>query len=79
MRAFVESRPWFLAIRSGDAAGPYLGDYRRSFVRVDSARLYDLARGSGGRTHELSVMPDRAGGGVYGFEFADACIATRLP
>ena len=37
MRAFVESRPWFLAIRSGDAAGPYLGDYRRSFVRVDPA------------------------------------------
>ena len=51
----------------------------RSFVEVGSARLYDLARDSGDKPHELDVIPDRAGGGVYGFEFADACIATELP
>jgi hypothetical protein len=54
-------------------------DDGRSFVDVDSARLYDLARDVGDRPHELSLYPDRPGGGVYGFEFADACIATRLP
>lgn len=54
-------------------------DDGRSFVNVDSSRLYDLARDSGRKPHELYVMPDRAGGGVYGFQFADACIATRLP
>lgn len=54
-------------------------DDGRSFVDVDSARLYDLARDVGDRPHELYVMPDHAGGGVYGFQFADACIATRLP
>ena len=54
-------------------------DDGRSFVAVDSARLYDLARDPADKTHELFVMPDRAGGGVYGFEFADSCIATKLP
>jgi hypothetical protein len=54
-------------------------DDGRSFVEVDSTRLYDLARDSGDRPHELDLIPGRAGGGVYGFEFADACIATRLP
>jgi hypothetical protein len=54
-------------------------DDGRSFVEVDAPRLYDLARDSGDKPHELSVLPGRAGGGVYGFEFADACIATRLP
>ena len=54
-------------------------DDGRSFVPVDSARLYDLARDSGDKPHELYVMPEEAGSGVYGFEFADACIATQLP
>ena len=51
----------------------------RSFVEVRSARLYDLVRDSGDRPHELDLIPDRAGGAVYGFEFADACIAGNLP
>ena len=54
-------------------------DDGRSFVEVDSARLYDLVRDSDDATHELYVMPGGAGGGVYGFQFADACIATNLP
>jgi hypothetical protein len=54
-------------------------DDGRSYVAVDSERLYDLVRDSGNRPHELYVMPDRAGGGVYGFQFADACTATKLP
>ena len=56
-----------------------IDDDGRSFVEVDSARLYDLARDPGDRPHELYVMPDRTGGGVYGFQFGDACIATKLP
>ncbi len=55
-----------------------IDDDGRSFVTVDSARLYDLARDPGDKPHELYVMPDHAGGGVYGFQFADSCIATQL-
>ena len=54
-------------------------DDGRSFVEVDSARLYDLVRDSGDKPHELYVMPDHPGGGVYGFQFADSCISTKLP
>ena len=54
-------------------------DDGRSYVEVDAPRLYDLVRDSGEKAHELVLMPGRAGGGVYGFEFADACIATKLP
>jgi hypothetical protein len=54
-------------------------DDGRSFVTVDSARLYDLVRDPGDKPHELYVMPDHAGGGVYGFQFADSCISTKLP
>ncbi|MFI5361970.1 MAG: hypothetical protein ACHQ49_08385 [Elusimicrobiota bacterium] len=54
-------------------------DDGRSFVQVDAARLYDLARDSGDKPHELDLIPDRAGGAVHGFEFADACIASALP
>ena len=54
-------------------------DDGRSYVDVDAARLYDLTRDSGDRPHELYVIPGRAGGGVYGFQFADACVATKLP
>lgn len=54
-------------------------DDGRSFVEVSSPRLYDLIRDTGEKPHELYVEPDRAGGGVYGFQFADACIATQLP
>ena len=54
-------------------------DDGRSFVTVASPRLYDLVRGSGEKPHELDVSPERAGSGIYGFEFADGCIATELP
>jgi hypothetical protein len=54
-------------------------DDGRSFVEVSSPRLYDLIRDNGSSAHELYVEPDRTGGGVYGFEFADACVATQLP
>ena len=54
-------------------------DDGRSYVEAASARLYDLIHDSGERPHELYVEPDRGGGGVYGFQFADACIATKLP
>ena len=54
-------------------------DDGRSFVEVTTPRLYDLIRDTGDRAHELYVEPDRTGGGVYGFQFADACIATKLP
>jgi len=54
-------------------------DDGRSFVEVTSPRLYDLIHDSGDKPHELYVEPDHAGGGVYGFQFADACVATKLP
>jgi len=54
-------------------------DDGRSFVEVSSPRLYDLIRDTGDKPHELYVEPDRPGGGVYGFQFADACVATKLP
>jgi len=54
-------------------------DDGRSFVDVSAARLYDLIHDSGDRPHELYVEPDHTGGGVYGFQFADACVATKLP
>jgi hypothetical protein len=54
-------------------------DDGRSYVAANAARLYDLARDSGDRLHELSVIPDAAGSGVHGFSFADGCAAAALP
>jgi len=54
-------------------------DDGRSFVVVEQERLYDLARDTGERPHELYVIPETRGGGVYGFAFADACTAAKLP
>jgi hypothetical protein len=54
-------------------------DDGRSFVTVASPRLYDLVRGSADKPHELDLAPERDGSGIYGFEFADSCIATDLP
>lgn len=56
-----------------------IDDDGRSFVVVEQARLYDLAHDPGDRPHELYVIPETKGGGVYGFAFADACTATKLP
>ncbi|MDE2489211.1 MAG: redoxin domain-containing protein [Elusimicrobia bacterium] len=54
-------------------------DDGRSYVTVREERLYDLARARGEQPHMLAVIPDRRGGGVFGFQFADACLATDLP
>lgn len=55
-------------------------DDGRSYVLADEPRLYDLARDSGKpREHELQVLPEGKGGGVFGFSFADRCLATSLP
>jgi len=54
-------------------------DDGRSFVLADDERIYDLAHDAGDKPHELYVIPEIKGGGVYGFSFADACTATQLP
>lgn len=56
-----------------------IDDDGRSFVVAEQARLFDLAHDTGERPHELYVVPETKGGGVYGFSFADACTATKLP
>ena len=53
-------------------------DDGRSYVEATSARLFDLIHDTGDKPHELYVEPDHSGGGVYGFQFADACVATQL-
>ena len=54
-------------------------DDGRSYVPVRASRLYDLARDPEGRTHELIVIPEKKGGGIFGFSFADRCTLTKLP
>jgi hypothetical protein len=51
----------------------------RSFIPVDDLRLYDVVKGSAGKTHELTVIPEKKDSGIYGFSFADACTTTELP
>lgn len=50
----------------------------RSFVPVDSPRLYDLARDPSVSAHELYLFPDKRGASVRGFSFADACVVAPL-
>jgi hypothetical protein len=50
----------------------------RSFVLADDERLYDLAHDAGDKPHELYLIPEGAGAGVYGFSFADACTTAAL-
>ncbi|OGR98377.1 MAG: hypothetical protein A2V88_16065 [Elusimicrobia bacterium RBG_16_66_12] len=54
-------------------------DDGRSFVLAESPSLYDLTRDPSGRPHELSLIPDSKGAGIYGFSFADSCLAADLP
>ena len=54
-------------------------DDGRSYVQADGERLYDLVHDNGDKPHELYVIPEGKGGGIYGFTFADACTATQLP
>ncbi|UPT74704.1 MAG: hypothetical protein M0D55_02980 [Elusimicrobiota bacterium] len=51
----------------------------RSFVVLDTARLYDLTRDSIFTAHELYLIPDRKGAAVHGFSFSDNCVVTTLP
>jgi hypothetical protein len=51
----------------------------RSFVVIDSPRLYDLTRDSIFTPHELFLSPERAGVAIHGFSFSDACVVTTLP
>lgn len=54
-------------------------DDGRSFVVLDTPRLYDLTRESIHVPHELFLIPDRQGAVVHGFSFSDACVVTTLP
>lgn len=54
-------------------------DDGRSFVDVDALRLYDLTRDPAEKPHELYILPEKKGGGVYGFSFANSCTVTQLP
>lgn len=51
----------------------------RSYVVVDSARLYDLTRENIFTPHELFLIPDRKGASVHGLSFSDNCVVTTLP
>lgn len=54
-------------------------DDGRSFVELDETRLYDLVRDPADRPHELYLIPDRRGAGIFGASFSDACSVTDLP
>ena len=54
-------------------------DDGRSFVPVETARLYDLVRDPDGRPHELYIIPERKDSGVYGLSFPDSCTVTNIP
>ena len=54
-------------------------DDGRSFVQLDMPRLYDLTRDPSASPHELYLIPDRKGAGIYGFSFSDKCLVTALP
>lgn len=54
-------------------------DDGRSFVVLDSPRLYDLTRDSIFTAHELFLMPEQRGATVHGLSFSDACLVTTLP
>jgi hypothetical protein len=54
-------------------------DDGRSYVVLDSPRLYDLTRDSIFTPHELFLIPDRQGATVHGMSFSDACVVTALP
>lgn len=54
-------------------------DDGRSFVVLDSPRLYDLTRDSVFTPHELFLIPERQGATIHGLSFSDACVVTTLP
>jgi hypothetical protein len=54
-------------------------DDGRSYVVVDSPRLYDLTRESVFTPHELLLIPERKSASIHGFSFSDNCVVTTLP
>ncbi len=54
-------------------------DDGRSFVTLDTPRLYDLTRDSIHASHELFLIPERQGTTIHGLSFSDACVVTTLP
>ena len=54
-------------------------DDGRSYVVLDTPRLYDLTRDSVFTPHELFLIPDRQGAAIHGLSFSDACVVTTLP
>jgi hypothetical protein len=67
-------------LHEGDAGRDVrFDDDGRSYVDVAAPRLYDLVRDDAGQPHELFVLPEQRGSGVYGFTFADSCLVTDLP
>jgi hypothetical protein len=67
-------------LHSGDAGRDVRFDEDgRSYVPVDSPRLYDLVREDSTQGHQLFVLPDAAGSALNGVSFADSCLVTDLP
>jgi len=54
-------------------------DDGRSYITLDTPRLYDLTRESVHTAHELFLIPERQGTTVHGLSFSDACVVTTLP
>lgn len=54
-------------------------DDGRSFIQADVERLYDVIRDPASKIHQLDIIPEHKGAGVYGFTFADECTALTLP
>lgn len=54
-------------------------DDGRSFITLDTPRLYDLTRESFHTAHELFLIPERQGATIHGLSFSDACVITTLP
>ena len=50
----------------------------RPYMRVDTPRLYHVARGLGPSEHTLRFFPDEAGLTIYAFSFG-ACLAAPAP
>lgn len=51
----------------------------RSLVDAKEFRLHELARNPTDDAHELTLVPTKAGSRVYGFSFADKCMAEYKP
>lgn len=67
-------------LHEGDAGRDVrFDDDGRSYVDADWPRIYDLVHDSVDQLHEVYVIPERRGAGVYGFSFADSCLVTTLP